>query len=243
MMTAFADGLKKAGVNTAAAELYTACVDALKKAGSPKQARKGLVRALLTRRHLLDELADEKLQRVHADMTGQPMGDTQALRAGQGGAGQNPGETQAESTRPASHSKKTVPVVAHKRRTPQEKAAAHAMEMVSAAAIFSSRRIDGTLIGNLPWGRLRALVHDNATNAASYLRQGTEATENAILLDLIEQHCSVDDHRRLVRDVISSKQLEEFEASARILAPKLVEEGMRLYAHTVEQRRIADAQA
>jgi hypothetical protein len=137
---------------------------------------------------------------------------------------------------------KPIAVRAHRRqrkRTATERAAAMhvAGEQVAALRSVFDRQIDGRPIGDLAWGELRAMVHANAVNAASYLRLGTNATEDAILLDKIEAHARVDNHATRIREIISAAQLEEYVAQAQREAPRLIELGMKQYAATIETRR------
>jgi hypothetical protein len=214
-VTAFKDAFEKAGMNTAGAELYKLATDALRgHGGSAEKTATKFCQMLKKREDLLRALALEFLRGVAADM------GTQA---------------------PASI--KNIKVREHKRHRPRSEeertgaliAAGTAVEALR--SIFDERHIDGRPIGDLRWGELQGMVHTNANNAASYLRLGTEATENAILLDKIEAFAQVEDHSRKIRQVLSAADLERLAVEARREAPRLVELGMKYYATTIEQRR------
>lgn len=130
----------------------------------------------------------------------------------------------------------------YKRRTHEEKQRAIAAAASSVQSIYE-RRIGEMKIGDLTWGELNLRVTENAMSAASYLRQGTEATENAILLDKLVRHAVVDDQSRRVRDVVSALELERMTEEAHIEAPLLVERGMRAYAETIRNRAVLEEQS
>jgi hypothetical protein len=221
-VTAFKDAFEKAGMNTAGAEAYKLGVDALRgHGGSAERAAPKFCNMLRKRNDLLNALAVEFLRWVAIDMGTQP--------------------------RPVSI--KNIKVREHKRHRPRSEeertgaliAAGTAVEALR--SIFDERHIDGRPIGDLRWGELQGMVHTNANNAASYLRLGTEATENAILLDKIEAFAQVEDHSRKVRQVLSAADLERLDGEARREAPRLVELGMKYYATTIEQRRAREISA
>ena len=169
---------------------------------NPAKALKDFIRVLLARRDLLEELALDYLKRLAADMP-KPTGRGTV---------------------------KAHPVRQHRRRTKEERAAAVAAELTAAGAIFNIRKIDGRPIGDLRWGELRKLVADHASDAASYLRQGTEATADAILLKKISDFAQVTDHSQRIREVVSEKDLVRLDREAAIEAPRVIEIGMRDYA-------------
>jgi hypothetical protein len=221
-VTAFKDAFEKAGMNTAGAEVYKLGVDALRgHGGSAEKAAPKFCNLLRKRNDLLNALAIEFLRWVAADM----------------------------GTQPSPVSIKNIKVREHKRHRPRSEeertgaliAAGTAVEALR--SIFDERHIDGRPIGDLRWGELLGMVHTNANNAASYLRLGTEATENAILLDKIEAFAQVEDHSRKIRQVLSAADLERLAVEARREAPRLVELGMKYYATTIEQRRAREISA
>jgi hypothetical protein len=230
-MTAIEDAMKKAGMKTGESELYVAACDALRlHGGNAAKAATKFARMLRGRTDLLELLAREYLARVALDMTS-TKGD----------------EATAQAAEPQkAHPKKSTgkvkvsgyDVQPYQRRTPEQRAAETAAWLTSADAVFETRRINDTALGDLRWRELRALVHENALNAASYLRLGTEATEIAILLDKIDSYAVVSEEEKKVRDIVPAKVLVQFIDEARVEAPQLVEAGMRLYAKHVEQRRV-----
>jgi len=117
----------------------------------------------------------------------------------------------------------------HRRRTTSERAAAIAARLTAADAIFDARKIGDRSIGDLHWGELGGLVATHASDAASHLRQGTDATADAILLKKIFNHARVDDHTRRVREVVSAKDLRRLDREATREAPRLIEEAMHEY--------------
>jgi hypothetical protein len=125
--------------------------------------------------------------------------------------------------------RKKAPRTPQRRRTPDERAAAIAAKAASAVAIYSARKINGRAIGEIRWGELRSLVAANANNAASYLRQGTTATADAILLKKIWDHAQVDDHSRKVREVVNAQELMRLDRDAARQAPQIIERTMREY--------------
>jgi hypothetical protein len=169
----------------------------------PAKAMKEFVHTLLARRELLDALAFDYLSRL-AQGAPKPKHGSRRVRA--------------HKVRP------------HRRRTKHEHAAAVAAELTAANAIFNTRRIGGRPIGDLRWGELRSLVAEQALDAASYLRQGTEATTDAILLKKMFDHAEVDDQSLRVREVIGAKDLARLDREAQLEAPRIIERGMHDYA-------------
>jgi hypothetical protein len=110
-------------------------------------------------------------------------------------------------------------------------AAAHHVEVLR--AVFE-HQVNGRPVGKFRWGELTMAVMKNAFNASSYLRQGTEATANALLLAKIYGHARVVDHQRLVDEILSPIQLRIYIDEARAEAPLRIEEGMHRYATSLE---------
>jgi hypothetical protein len=229
-MTAIKDALQKAGLDVAAAELHTFAVQAIRgHAGSAADAAGKFEILLRKRPDLFNALVRGYLLQVAGDM-------------------KVAGEliTPLPAPRDVKVSKMTIPEHgrrAHqrsRRRTAGEKAAAMrvAGQMNEALrSVFDRRVIDGRAIGDLAWGELGTLVDANANNAASYLRLGTEATENAIILDKVHAHANVQDHRTKVRDVLTEAQLMQFIEDARAEAPLVVQMGMHHYRETIRTFR------
>jgi hypothetical protein len=133
---------------------------------------------------------------------------------------------------------KSVRVGEHRRSRPRTederlgelRAAEHHSEVLRDVFQY---RVNERPVGEFRWGELTLAVRENAYNAASYLRQGTLATEAALLLDKIYGHAQVPDHLTLVKQIISEKQLKDFILEARREAPLRIEEGMRRYADSI----------
>jgi hypothetical protein len=137
-----------------------------------------------------------------------------------------------------------VPVRAHNRKTPNPpRGLAEQMQTIaiSKPSMFDSYKIGGELVADISYERIASLVRENAGNAASYLRLGTEATENAILLDMIAKHGIPPNQTAKVRELLTPAQFAEFVLSARKATPLVIERGMRLYAKAIENREIDHA--
>ena len=226
-MTAMADAMKKAGVNTATSGVYTVACEHLKQAGnSPQKAASAFARVLRGRSDFLLVVAQHYLTSVAADMAGKP--DDRTVEK----------ESVADPG-PKPSARRLIPVREHKRRTPEQVAAEKQAWAASAAAIYDTRQVNGMPIGSIKWHELQAICHDNAMSAASYLRLGTEATENALLLNKISAYAVVSEMDRTVRDVVPAEVVARLADEARVEAPHLIETGMRLYADHVEQRHIS----
>jgi hypothetical protein len=128
---------------------------------------------------------------------------------------------------------KPIKVREHRRqrqRTPEEKAAILRVTV----SLFDRREINGRPVGDMRWGEVQHEVRDNAVNAASYLRLGTQATANALLLKKILDHAVVQDHSTKIRDVISPELFARLDEEATKEAPLFIEKGMRRYATSLE---------
>jgi hypothetical protein len=219
-MTAIKDAMTKAGIDTAAAELRTAAHDVLKfNRGNIAVAAGKFTAMLMKRRDLVRSLALQYLQRIAAE--------PEVVAA------------IAVNVRP-----KDVKVKQHQRhrkRTTAEREAALRVAGISADAIRDalSHRVNDRPVGDLAWGELGTMVLENARDASSYLRLGTEATANALLLFKIKNHAQVDDHEMTIRQVISAADMEVMIDEAYTEAPRVVEIGMHNYARTVAEGRIA----
>ena len=229
-MTAIKDALQKAGLDVAASELHSSAVQAIRgHAGSAADAAGKFARLLRSRADLFDALVRGYLLQVAGDMklAGDPIAPLPAPR-----------DVRVSKMTIPQHDRR-----AHqrsRRRTATEKAAAiRVAGQINEAlrSVFDRRVIDGRAIGDLAWGELGTLVDANANNAASYLRLGTDATENAIILAKVHAHANVQDHRTKIRDVLTEEQLKQFEEEARAEAPLVVQMGMHRYRETIRNFR------
>ena len=124
----------------------------------------------------------------------------------------------------------------HRRRTQAEKEAAEAAMLASADAIFEMQ-INGRAIGSIAIGELRALKRDLVDDASHKLMLGAEQVRNAVLAELIEQHCQVDDQLIRVREAVSASQLNSFVSQAEQEAPRRIAEAMRHAAAAMERAK------
>jgi len=215
-MTAIRDAMNRAGFDTAAAELRTLTLQALKlNRGNVNKAAAKLSPVVAKRVDLIGWLVHDYVSRIAAEP------ETVA--------------TIAVDERP-----KDVKVKQHARhrtRTTAEREAAFRVAGLGVEAIRDafSHRVNDRPVGDMAWGELGTMVMENARDAASYLRLGTEATANALLLFKIKNHARVDDHSMMIRQVISSTDLQAMIDDARAEAPRVVELGMHNYARTVSE--------
>jgi hypothetical protein len=124
----------------------------------------------------------------------------------------------------------------HRRRTHAEKVAAERAMMASAEAVFELQ-INGRALGNIAIGELAALKRDLVDDASHKLMLGTEQVRNAVLAELIEQHCTVQDQLTRVREAISADALAQFIYQAEQEAPRRIAEAMRHAAAAIEHAR------
>jgi hypothetical protein len=129
----------------------------------------------------------------------------------------------------------------HKRRSPQQILAAREAAQASVEAIYESRRIGNTWLGDLRWYELRVAINEKAMFAASHLQRGIDDAETAVLLSLIESSAQVDDDTKRIREVVSASALKRLEDKAKLMTPKLIETGMRNYAETIKQHKEIEA--
>jgi hypothetical protein len=215
-MTAIRDAMAKAGIDTAAADLRTRAHEALKfNRGNVSIAAEKFTTMLMKRRDLVGSLALDYLKRIAAE--------PEVVAA------------IAVDARP-----KDVNVrrhARHRKRTTAEREAALRVAGIGVEAIRDalSHRVNDRPIGDFAWGELGTMVMENARDAASYLRLGTEATANALLLFKIKNHARVEDHEMRIRQVISASDMQLFIDEAYAEAPRVVEVGMRNYAKTVSE--------
>jgi hypothetical protein len=119
----------------------------------------------------------------------------------------------------------TVPQ--HRRRTPEQKAAArHAM--AATLGIYQTRRIGDRLVAKIAMGEVRSMVRERVQMSAVYMRHGLDELVNSLLLHKILAHAQADDMRALVSDVVPEKIFERFDREAFHeavdLMPKLMQE-------------------
>lgn len=217
-MTAMSDKLKAAGVDTAAAKLYTTAVDLLRKQ-TPEQAAPAFWQRLIADRYLRDALLRDYLHRVATDM---------AAGKKAAGEGQTRHEIQGSGAPPAagSVSVKGYKVPPYRRRTQEEKEAAMDAKMKTLDAIYE-RKIGRMVLGDIAWESLQSLAREAADSAARRLMFGLADTEDAILLIKAAEHAHVDDGRTPVRAVIPATTLAKYAEEARAEAPRIIEIGMR----------------
>lgn len=137
-----------------------------------------------------------------------------------------------------------ISVRSHKRNPPNRpRGLAEQMQTIaiSKPSMFDSYKIGNELVADISYQRIASLVRENAGNAASYLRLGTEATENAVLLDMIAKHGIPSDQDTKVRELLTPAQFSEYVDRARKATPRLIEHGMKLYAKAIENREIEHA--
>jgi hypothetical protein len=215
-MTAIRDAMTKAGIDTAAAELRTRAQEALKfNRGNVGIAADKFTAMLMKRRDLVGSLALQYLQRIAAEP------EVVAAIAV---------DVRPKDVKVKQHAR-------HRKRTTAEREAALRVAGIGVEAIRDAlnHRVNDRPIGDFAWGELGTMVMENARDAASYLRLGTEATANALLLFKIKNHARVEDHEMRIRQVISATDMQVFIDEARAEAPRVVELGMHNYARTVSE--------
>ena len=212
--------------------------------GDVTKAASSMVSILLRQRELLQALIFDYLKGIGKAQS--PVGDPKHLglpTAADGAQSRRDdqfvsGSTVAVDTEPKI-SVSEHKVSAHKRRTPEQKAAALAAAMLSADAIFDRVRVGKKVLGDLHWRELRACVKEQALVASNYLQLGLQDTEVAILLDKIEAYGKPADESVLVRNFVSAETANRLREEARLEAARLVTEAMSGYAKKIEQRREA----
>jgi hypothetical protein len=126
----------------------------------------------------------------------------------------------------------------HRRRTQGEKDAAERAMLDSAEAVFEIQ-IEGRAIGGIAIGELPRLKHDLIDDASHKLILGAEQVRNAVLTELIERHCTVQDQLTRVRDAVSASTLKQLVQLAEQEAPRRISEAMRRAAEAIEHKEIA----
>jgi hypothetical protein len=239
-MGSIESGLRKAGVDTAKVKLRAAAEKVLASSKTPRLAVLPFWKAVNADRDMRDALLLDYLERVASDHSS---GDDHAhVAAARGEDGTQPiVEPIGGLSHPPDFSEKPVKVAEYRRKLPSERKAAIDVMLRSADAVFRSRLINDKPIGELTYGQLASLVKDSASSAVSHLRLGTEATENAIILDLIAKNGVPSDHSTKVKDLVTPEKLDEFIRVAQIEAPKLIERGMKRTAKMIEERETEHA--
>jgi hypothetical protein len=121
---------------------------------------------------------------------------------------QPPAEAAEEAITPMpSVTAPTAPAREAARRTPGQRQAALEAKIGAADAIFFSRRIDGTFIGQLKWRLVSLYRRVYAEKARQWFKLGSSDAENAILLDLMLQHAEVADGDTQVMNVLRATVL------------------------------------
>jgi hypothetical protein len=174
--------------------------------------------------NLIDELAREYLGQFAGLGRGHAAFEAQRMNA-------DPKPTDIGSIKVREHD-----VRQHRRRTQAEKDAAEQAMLASADAVFEMQ-INGRAIGNIAIGELHALKRDLVDDASHKLMLGAEQVRNAVLAELIEQHCTVDDQLIRVREAISASQLNSFVSQAEQEAPRRIAEAMRHAAAAMERAK------
>lgn len=192
--------------------------------GNIEKALPNFIRAVQTAK-LIDDLARAFLRSIAARGSGQ-----QAVEI----LGRNAGPTQ----RDGSIKVKAHDVRQHRRRTTAEKDAAERAVLASAEAVFELQ-VEGRAIGNIAMGELAALKRHLVHDATHKLMLGAEQVRNAIIAELIEQHCIVQDQLMRVREAVDAKTLARFIKQAEQDTPRRIEEAMRRAAEAMGQKEIA----
>ena len=171
------------------------------------------------------DLALEFLRQVAGRWSGQS-----AVEAHTSGAGPTPPAPKAGSIKVKEHD-----VRQHRRRTHEEKEADRAAMMASVEAVFEIQ-INGRALGSIAIGELVALKRDLIDDASHKLMLGTDQVRNAVLAELIEQHCTVQDQLIRVREAISASTLAGLVRRAEEEAPRRIAEGMVRAAEVMAHR-------
>ena len=199
---------------------------ALKKHGTAEKALPEFVRAV-QKEKLIDDLARAFLHQVAGRGSDQHMIED---------LGRNAAPTPPTPPVVGSIKVKHHDVRQHRRRTHEEKEAAMQAMMASAEAVFELQ-IEGRAIGNIAIGELASLKRHLIDDASHKLMLGTEQARNAVLCELIEQHCRVDDQLTRVRGACNARTLQELFERAEQEAPRRVSEAMRRAAEAIDHTK------
>jgi hypothetical protein len=133
-------------------------------------------------------------------------------------------------------------VSAHKRRTPEQKAAFEKAMAARTEAIFDMR-VNGSKLGDLRLGYLKTLARDLRVKAGSGLQQGIEDTKQALLIQMLADFGTPVDTNATVRDSIPVAKLHEMNQRAKEMTPRVISLGITKYAEVLEngQQMLGDA--
>lgn len=236
-MTALREALNKVGFDPTTAELCRMISEAMVK------CHRNYLRALheFQRMKKTPEMQRE-LERYyfmnHLPGKSQSDADTQHMSASPDGAG---GDQLTSAPRRTFAATGLINVRKHKRSRPRTTGLRTAEANVRIDAVFKSRTINGRYIGMLAWGELTTIASETAIYAASPLQQGKEMTETALLLHYLRNSYQVEDHSRLVHEVVSPTRFAECEKLAKEMAPLLIARAMQQFASTVKNPEAIDA--
>jgi hypothetical protein len=130
----------------------------------------------------------------------------------------------------------------HRRRTTGEKLAAIKAASSSAAAIYDLQITEGRALGNLAMGELHEIRRRLARDTATALMPHVGDASRIVLLELIEDHCQVDNQLTKVRDAIKPALLAQFYAEAEIEGPRRLARTISLAAAAIESKGMVEAQ-
>jgi hypothetical protein len=112
-----------------------------------------------------------------------------------------------------------------------------AREVVLLSNVFDCR-INDRPIGDIRWGELTKLIVDNATDAAHFLGLGFDATFNAVLVRMVKEFVTVDDHSKTVRQVLTAAQMQKLIDAASAEAPYQITVGQRQYIKQIQSSEV-----
>jgi len=199
--------------------------------------------AMLKKKALVDDVLRDFLQRQSAE-TDMPQGHT-AIADDESpardevpqGQGIDAGLSLTPKIKVSAHD-----VSAHKRRTPEQKAAFEKAMAARAEAIFDMR-VNGSKLGDLRLGYLKTLARDLRVKAGSGLQQGIEDTKQALLIQMLADFGTPIDTNATVRDSIPVAKLHEMNERAKEMTPRVISLGITKYAEVLEsgQQMLGDA--
>ena len=163
---------------------------------------------------LIDDLAQAYLRQVAMREPGQAISETQIDVAGLTSS-----KRDAKPTVVKKHNR-------HRRRTPEEMAAAREARLIGANAVFEML-VGGRAIGKIRFGELATLKRDLIGSAARGLMLHATEVRDAVIAELIEAHCQVADQMQPVSAIVDAETLQRFVQRAEQEAPRRIEEAMR----------------
>ena len=193
--------------------------------GNVEKALPEFIRAVHAAK-LIDDLARDFLHQVAGRGSGQSGAEAQVRHA------------RPTPSAPAAGSIKVRPTkvpVPHRRRTQEEKDAATQAMLASAEAVFEIQ-IEGRALGKYRIGELAALKRDCIDAATHMLMLGTEQARNAVLAELIVEHCTVQDQLISVREACNASTLARLVERAEQEAPRRVADGMARAAEVMAHK-------